>query len=68
MAQTFGTGEVGKLLGVQAQTVRKWCEQGKIAAYQTSRPAGHWRITRKALEEYAEENEIPLHLAEISSK
>lgn len=65
MSQTYGTGEVGKLLGVQAQTVRKWCEQGRIAAYQTSRPAGHWRITRKALEEYVRANGIPIDLEQM---
>lgn len=59
---TYTTGEVGELLGVQAQTVRKWCEKGKIEAYQTSHPKGHWRITRTALIEYAHENGIPLSL------
>lgn len=63
MSETYTTGEAGNLLGVQAQTVRKWCEQGKIAAYQTSRPFGHWRITKKTLEEYARQNGIPLELS-----
>lgn len=59
---TYSTRQVGDLLGVQTQTVRKWCEQGKIAAYQTSRPSGHWRITKAALIEYAKENGIPLEV------
>ncbi len=56
----YTTGEAGNLLGVQAQTVRKWCEQGKIEAYTTSQPLGHWRITRTALVRYARQNGIPL--------
>ena len=61
---TYTTGEAGNLLGVQAQTVRKWCERGKIAAHRTSSPIGHWRITRSALVEYARQNGIPLQEVE----
>ena len=57
---TYTTGGAGKLLGVHANAVLKWCKQGKIDAYTTSSPGGHWRITRTALIEYAHKNGIPL--------
>lgn len=56
----YTTGEAAKILGVYVHTVLKWCRQGKIAAYTTSQPSGHWRITRTALVEYAQKNGIPL--------
>lgn len=57
---TYSTGEAANLLGVHTKTVLKWCKQGKIVAYTTSTPLGHWRITRTALAEYARQNGIPL--------
>ena len=56
----YTTGEAAKLLGVHTNAVLKWCKQGKIDAYVTSAPLGHWRITRTALVEYAQRYGIPL--------
>ncbi|MFZ1756904.1 MAG: helix-turn-helix domain-containing protein [Caldilineaceae bacterium] len=55
----YTTGEAAKLLGVHTTTMYRWCVNGQITAHKTS-PIGNWRITRKALVEYAEENNIPL--------
>jgi excisionase family DNA binding protein len=57
--EVYTTGQAAKLLGVHLNTVLKWCRLGRITAYRTS-PIGHWRITRKTLEEYAQANNIPL--------
>jgi len=54
--KVYTTGQAARLLGVEDQTVRKWCRLGKIDAYTTSSPGGHWRITRAVLVEYAHKN------------
>ncbi len=56
---TYTTGEAADILGVHKNAVLKWCKKGSITAYRTS-PIGHWRITKKTLEEYARQNGIPL--------
>lgn len=65
---TYSTGEVAKFLSVHIKTVLKWCKQGKIDAYTTSTPLGHWRITRTALVNYARQNGIPLDLNTASDE
>lgn len=64
--QVYTTGEAANLLGVHKMTVLKWCQQGKLDAYRTSTPLGHWRITRTAIEVYAQQNGIPLQ--EVSNE
>lgn len=39
--------QVARLLGASPDSVRRWCEQGRIPGYRT--PGGHWRISRKSL-------------------
>ena len=39
--------EAARLLGASPDSVRRWCEQGRIPGYRT--PGGHWRIARKDL-------------------
>ncbi len=58
--KTYTTGEAANLLGVHVNTMRQWCDQGKIQAHRTSAPIGHWRITRSVLVAYAQKNGIPL--------
>lgn len=41
--------EVARLLGASPDSVRRWCEQGRIPGYRT--PGGHWRIARKDLDQ-----------------
>lgn len=36
--------QVAEMFDVTERTVRKWCEQGKIIAFQPSGPGGEWRI------------------------
>jgi|AACY02.12.fsa_nt_gi DNA binding domain, excisionase family len=36
------TGIVAKALGVSPETIRRWCERGRIRSYKT--PGGHTRI------------------------
>lgn len=39
--------EAARLLGASPDSVRRWCEQGRLPGYRT--PGGHWRIARKDL-------------------
>lgn len=41
--------EVGRLLGASADSVRRWCEHGRLPGQRT--PGGHWRIARRDLEQ-----------------
>lgn len=41
--------EAARLLGASPDSVRRWCEQGRIPGYRT--PGGHWRIARKDLDQ-----------------
>ena len=41
--------EAARLLGSSPDSVRRWCEQGRIPGYRT--PGGHWRIARKDLDQ-----------------
>ena len=36
--------EVAEMFDVTERAVRKWCERGKIVAFQPSGPGGEWRI------------------------
>lgn len=36
--------EVADMFGVSERAVRKWCEQGKIVAFQPGGRGGEWRI------------------------
>ena len=40
--------DAARLLGVSPDSVRRWCEQGRIPGYRT--PGGHWRIARRDLD------------------
>lgn len=39
--------QAARLLGASSDSVRRWCEQGRIPCYRT--PGGHWRIARRDL-------------------
>lgn len=41
--------EAARLLGASPDSVRRWCEQGRIPSYRT--PGGHWRIARRDLDQ-----------------
>ncbi len=41
--------EAARLVGASPDSVRRWCEQGRIPGYRT--PGGHWRIARKDLDQ-----------------
>lgn len=41
--------DVGRLLGASPDSVRRWCEQGRLPGQRT--PGGHWRIARRDLEQ-----------------
>ena len=45
------TTDVGKILQVSGNSVRRWCESGEIEGVKT--PGGHWRISRLALRNFA---------------
>ena len=41
--------DAARLLGASPDSVRRWCEQGRIPGYRT--PGGHWRIARRDLDQ-----------------
>lgn len=46
---TYSTEEVAKLLGVDVQTVRRWCREGTLKAAKLGR---HYRISRLELSRF----------------
>jgi excisionase family DNA binding protein len=40
--------EAADLLRVDARTVKRWLQQGKLSGFKT--PGGHWRVSRDGLE------------------
>jgi excisionase family DNA binding protein len=40
----LSTGQAASALGVDSQTVRRWCRAGRIEAYQYGGPHGTWHI------------------------
>lgn len=45
----FTVAEVAALLGVCADTVRSWCDEGSLSHFRT--PGGHRRIPASAIDE-----------------
>ena len=53
----ISTEEAARLLGVSQQSVRKWCQSGKIRAKTT--PGGFYKIERSELERFRQEYNMP---------
>jgi len=53
----ISTEEAARLLGVSQQSVRKWCQGGKIRAKTT--PGGFYKIERSELERFRQEFNMP---------
>ena len=53
----ISTEEAARLLGVSQQSVRKWCQSGKIRAKTT--PGGFYKIERIELERFRQEFNMP---------
>ena len=53
----ISTEEAARLLGVSQQSVRKWCQSGKIRAKTT--PGGFYKIERMELERFRQEFNMP---------
>ena len=53
----ISTEEAARLLGVSQQSVRKWCQSGKINAKTT--PGGFYKIERSELERFRQEFNMP---------
>jgi excisionase family DNA binding protein len=53
----ISTEEAARLLGVSQQSVRKWCQSGKIRAKTT--PGGFYKIERAELERFRQEFNMP---------
>jgi len=53
----ISTEEAARLLGVSQQSVRKWCQSGKIRARTT--PGGFYKIERGELERFRQEFNMP---------
>lgn len=53
----ISTEEAARLLGVSQQSVRKWCQSGKIHARTT--PGGFYKIERVELERFRQEYNMP---------
>jgi molybdopterin-binding protein len=47
---TFSSSQVAELLGVSPDTVRRWCDEGRLKA--TRRAGGHRQISGKELARY----------------
>ncbi|MFC1732971.1 response regulator [candidate division KSB1 bacterium] len=54
----YTTYDLARLLGTSDTSVKRWIKTGRLEAYKT--PGGHRRITRPALERFANENNMPL--------
>ena len=48
--------DVAAMIGVKETTVYKWCKEGKLPCLKVGK---HWRIRRKALEDFLRESERP---------
>jgi excisionase family DNA binding protein len=58
--ELLGAEDVAELIGVKETTVYKWCKEGKLPCLKIGK---HWRIRRKALEDFFKESERPRILA-----
>jgi molybdopterin-binding protein len=52
----FSPGQVAELLGVSVDTVRRWCDDGRLAT--TRSAAGHRAIPKAALAEYLTSTDV----------
>ena len=52
--------DVAELIGIKETTVYRWCKEGKLPCLKVGK---HWRIRRKALEDFLRESERPRTLA-----
>jgi excisionase family DNA binding protein len=48
--------DVAELVGIKETTVYRWCKEGKLPCLKVGK---HWRIRRKALEDFLKESERP---------
>ena len=58
--ELLGAEDVAELIGVKETTVYKWCKEEKLSCLKVGK---HWRIRRKALEDFLRESERPRTLA-----
>jgi excisionase family DNA binding protein len=47
MHEYLKPAEIAAMLRVNARTVKRWAQQGKLDGFQT--PGGHWRITEESV-------------------
>ena len=52
--ELLGAEDVAGLLGVKESTIWRWCREGRLPAMKVGK---HWRIRRKALEDFLREKE-----------
>ena len=57
MKKNFSTAEAARLLQVSPQSVRKWCQSGKIKARNT--PGGYYKIEYSEIERFRQEFNMP---------
>jgi excisionase family DNA binding protein len=63
---TLSLGPAARLLGVDPDTLRRWSDTGRIAAWTT--PGGHRRFDRRAIEAVrAARGPRPMHLASLGA-
>jgi excisionase family DNA binding protein len=56
--EAFSTSEVARFCHVTPDTIRKWCEAGRLRVFKT--PGGHRRIRRDDLLRFLRENNMPI--------
>jgi len=61
------TGDVAKLCRVTIRTVIKWYDQGRLEGYRLPGSRDR-RFTRKAVERFMRENDMPLDLLEVGPR
>ena len=54
----FTTHEVAQMLQVDASTIAKWIDQGKLTAFRT--PGGHRRVREQDLRAFCERFQMPI--------
>jgi excisionase family DNA binding protein len=57
--ELLAAADVASMIGVKETTVYRWCKEGKLLCLKIGK---HWRVRRKALEDFLKESERPTTL------